>query len=545
MKTHSALPLILALGLFCPLMPAQEAGKQPVPAEAPAVKMETEKWTDIPASAFENKDADEDAFFSAHDPEKILRDAGIRFPEGASARYSVGKRTLTVTNTPEELAKIDAAPAPPFIRTGNAAFQACLSRVLCYTAPHLPASATPYPTPSMLTVNGKYGTASIMTDAIDSASWDFLHRVMSAGVAEGSRIVIMPDCHAGSSCVIGYTQKLNPADPRICPNIIGVDIGCTISSLRLGLPEERLTEEMLRKLDAHIRASVGVGVGEYSPRRLSREEKMLISAEDLAAFAAAERLIEEDGRHGSPMNRPILAQLKSIGGGNHFIELGRDSGGACWLTVHSGSREFGKTVAKIYQKHAVECCTDRCEPGLRYLTPGSPYYAHYLEAVDACQRFARLNHALVLADIARFLQGGNSRQRVSPTCCTMHNYIDLENMVVRKGAVRAAAGERLLIPFNMRDGIALCTGKGHAEWNDSAPHGAGRLMTRAEAKAALDPAQAKAEMAAHGVFSTSLDYCLDETAGAYKPMQEIMERIRPTVEVQDLIRPLYNIKGKS
>ncbi len=396
----------------------------------------------------------------------------------------------------------------------------------------------------MLTVNGKFGTAPIMTDAIDAEAWSFLPRVMSAGVAEGSRIVIMPDCHSGSSCVIGYTQKLNPADPRICPNIIGVDIGCTISSLRLALPAEAVKPEMLRGLDAHIRASVGVGVGEYCPRRLSREEKLSISSEDLAAFAAAERLIEEDGRHGSPMNRPILAQLKSIGGGNHFIELGRDSSGACWLTVHSGSREFGKTVAKIYQKHAGECCADRCEPGLRFLTPESPYYSHYLEAVDACQRFARLNHALILADAARFLQGGNGRP-TPPTCCTMHNYIDLENMVVRKGAVRAAAGEQLLIPFNMRDGIALCTGKGHAEWNVSAPHGAGRLMTRAEAKATLDLAEAKADMAARGVFSTSLDYCLDETAGAYKPMQEILERIHPTVEVNDLIRPLYNIKGKS
>ncbi len=410
--------------------------------------------------------------------------------------------------------------------------------VLCYPA-------RTYPLLAMLIVNGKYGTASIMTDAIDSGSWAFLHRVMSAGVAEGSRIAIMPDCHSGASCVIGYTQKLNPADPRICPNIIGVDIGCTISSLRLELSPAIEQPEELARLDAHIRTHIGIGVGEYCPQRLTREEKLSIHTDDIGAFSAAERLIEEDGRHGSPMNRPVLAQLKSIGGGNHFIELGRDSSGAYWLTVHSGSREFGKTVAKIYQKHAVDACADRCEPELRYLTPESPYYGHYLEAVDACQRFARVNHALILADIARFLQGGNSRQRVSPTCCTMHNYIDLENMVVRKGAVRAAAGERLLIPFNMRDGIALCTGKGNAEWNESAPHGAGRLMTRAEAKATLNLSEARDEMAAHGVFSTSLDYCLDETAGAYKPMQEILERIRPTVEVHDLIRPLYNIKGKS
>ncbi len=396
----------------------------------------------------------------------------------------------------------------------------------------------------MLSVNGKFGTARIMTDAVDEMSWNFLHRVMSAGVAEGSRIVIMPDCHSGTGCVIGYTQRLNAADPRLCPNILGVDIGCTITSMRLELNEGIERRERLAELDAYIRAHIGIGLGAYVDRPLSRQEKLLIGKEELAAFAEAERLILEDGSHGEPMKRPVLAQLKSIGSGNHFIELGRDSRGCYWLTIHSGSRDFGRTVAKIYQAHAVDSCRDRCERELRYLDLSSPHYGHYLAAVRACQLFAQLNHRLILRQIAGYLLGGTFRE-AGECIATMHNYLDLDTLTVRKGAVRAAEGERLLIPFNMRDGIAICRGRGNADWNESAPHGAGRLLSRAEAKATLDLAAAKAEMAARGVFSTSLDYCLDETAAAYKATDLILEQIRPTVEVCDLIRPIYNIKGRS
>ncbi len=397
----------------------------------------------------------------------------------------------------------------------------------------------------MLTITGKYGTAPIMTDAIDEEAWNFLYRVMSAEVAEGSRIAIMPDCHSGTGCVIGYTQKLNTADPRVCPNILGVDIGCNISSLRLELSEEIEKPEKLAALDAWIRAHIGIGLGAYINRPLTRQQKALISKDELNTLAEAERLIAEDGRAGFSMKRSALGQLRSIGSGNHFIELGRDSRGAYRLTVHSGSRELGRTVAAIYQAHAVAGCPARCEHGLRYLDNSSPFFEHYLTAVRACQLFSQLNHRLILSELADYLRGRHRRWGDEELISTMHNYIDLEEMTVRKGAVRAAAGERLLIPFNMRDGIAICSGKGNEEWNLSAPHGAGRLLSRAEAKARLSLAEAKGEMAARGVFSTSLDYCLDETAGAYKPMEEILERIQPTVRVLDLIRPIYNIKGKS
>ncbi len=396
----------------------------------------------------------------------------------------------------------------------------------------------------MLTVNGKYGTAAIMTDAIDADAWSFLHRVMSAGIAEGSHVAIMPDCHSGMGCVIGFTQQLDTANPRLCPNIIGVDIGCNISAIRLELGSAIETPERLAELDRFIRANIGIGLAAYVNKPLGRNEKALIRREEAEAFAEAEVLIAADGRGSKPMSRSILGQLRSIGSGNHFLELGKDEEGAYWLTAHSGSRELGRTIALIYQKYAVESCTDRCERDLRFLDRSSPYFEHYLMGVNACQHFSRLNHRLVLKTIADYLQP-RRRWREEDVIGTMHNYIDLETMIVRKGAVRANAGEKLLIPFNMRDGIALCEGKGNAEWNHSAPHGAGRLLSRAQAKVQLNLDAAKADMAAHGIYTTSLDYCLDETAAAYKPMNDILAHIGPTVRVHSMIRPLYNIKGRS
>ncbi len=383
-----------------------------------------------------------------------------------------------------------------------------------------------------------------MTDSIDADAWSFLHRVMTAGIAEGSHIAVMPDCHSGTGCVIGFTQKLNLANPRLCPNIIGVDIGCNISSLRLNLSPDIERPERLAELDAFIRAQIGIGLGAYVDRPLTRQEKLLIHKDELYTFAEAEKLILSDGGKRAEMSRSILGQLKSVGSGNHFMELGKDSEGAYWLTVHSGSRELGRTVALIYQKYAVEICGDRCERDLRYLDRSSPYFDHYLMAVNACQMFSRLNHRLILNCVADYL-APNTNHKSDTFISTMHNYIDIDSMIVRKGAVCANDGKKLLIPFNMRDGIAICVGKGNKDWNYSAPHGAGRLLSRAEAKISLDLEAAKAEMAERGIFSTSLDYCLDETAAAYKPMDEILDRINPTVTVCDMIRPIYNIKGRS
>ena len=396
----------------------------------------------------------------------------------------------------------------------------------------------------MLEITGKYGTARIMTDFIDKNSWSQLYKTMSAGISEGTHVVVMPDCHSGANCVIGFTQTLNRSNPRLCPNLIGVDIGCNITSICLPLDPVIEKEDRLRNLDAFIRSRIGISTGTYAEQGLSAKEKALLSREDLRIFEEMEKMLRLDGGPRHQMKRPILKQLKSVGSGNHFIELGKDSKGLYWLTIHSGSRNLGLTVAQIYQHHAVEYCSAHCENDIKYLDPGSPYYGHYLYALAACRRFSECNHRLILRNIADYLLA-ESRKKPLETIGTMHNYLDFDDMTIRKGAVKAVAGKKLLIPFNMRDGIAICTGKGNADWNFSAPHGAGRLLSRAEAKQQLDLETTKVEMAERGIFTTSLDYCVDETANAYKPKDEILERIIPTVSVDDMIAPIYNIKGRS
>ncbi len=384
----------------------------------------------------------------------------------------------------------------------------------------------------MLNLQGRYTSCRIMIDSVDADAMRQLYAIINARLSENTNVVIMPDCHQGKGCVVGFTQKLNAADPRLCPNLLGVDIGCAVTAVRLGAVDCDPAE-----LDRFIRAQVPLGAGGYLPERDRKMEDKFISKNDYALFADVEAMIAEDG---TEPKVPVLSQLKSVGSGNHFIEVGRDSAGELWLTVHSGSRNFGLVVCNIYQRKAVADCNDRCEKDLKYLDRASRYFDRYLLGVKACQRFSQINHAMILQTIA----DGFFKCKPAETVSTMHNYIDLKEGIVRKGAIRARAGEKLLLPFNMRDGIALCTGRGNEEWNFSAPHGAGRIMSRGEAKEMLDIEAVKKEMAAHQVFTTSLDYAIDEAAGAYKSKELILSCIEPAVEVNDLIRPIYNIKGR-
>ncbi len=384
----------------------------------------------------------------------------------------------------------------------------------------------------MLNLQGRYTCCRIMIDSVAPEAMRQLYAIINARLSENTIVAIMPDCHQGKGCVVGFTQKLNSADPRLCPNLLGVDIGCALTSIRLGPADCDPAE-----LDRFIRANIPLGAGGYLPERDRKLEDKLISKDDYALFAAAEAMIAEDG---TEPKVALLSQLKSVGSGNHFIEAGRDSAGEIWLTVHSGSRNFGLVVCNIYQRKAVETCNDRCEKDLKYLDRSSRYFERYLLGVKACQRFSRINHAMILQTIADGFFGRKALETVS----TMHNYIDLNEGIVRKGAIRARAGEKLLLPFNMRDGIALCAGRGNEDWNFSAPHGSGRILSRGEAKELLDVEAVKKEMADHRVFTTSLDYAIDEAAGAYKSKELILGCVEPAVEVNDLIRPFYNIKGR-
>lgn len=397
------------------------------------------------------------------------------------------------------------------------------------------------------TITGNFGTAWITTQDNDDDTMRMVRAAMNSSLSENTKVVIMPDCHVGKGCVVGFTQKINEANPRISPDIIGVDIGCNITSMKFKAdPTFMESEETLVQLDAFTRANIGIGNGKYAGG-LSTREKSMIPKDDLKAFIDAEKLLKEDMPNPKEKvtSQSIENQLKSVGSGNHFVELGKDpEDGYYWLTVHSGSRNFGQRVCHYYRFHTERICEDRMAGSYKYLDNSTPYMERYLTCVDACQRFSRLNHRLILNKLSEFVLRGFSCKPLD-YIGTMHNYIDLDYMIVRKGSVSAQAGERLLIPFNMRDGIAVCEAKGNSEWNFSAPHGAGRCLSRAEAKLLLNVQDAVEDLRQHKVFSTSVEYSVDETPEAYKPMAQILELIKPTVDVQFLVKPIWNIKGRS
>lgn len=396
----------------------------------------------------------------------------------------------------------------------------------------------------MIEVTGKNGTALIMTDQRDELGISHLYRIMSAGVTEGSVVRVMPDYHEGKGSVIGFTQRLNQFDPRICPNTVGVDCGCRVSSIKL--PKMKGIDFI--GLDKWIRNTIPLGAGSYKPGGLTNKQLKLLQPIELKKFETAEQLIAMDGKKGMSMKVPVLGQLFSLGGGNHFVSLNRDPDDNVWLSVHSGSRNFGLVTATIYQAHAEELCEDDCVAEMKYLDNSpkmSIYLDHYLQCVDACQAFSEANHRLIMDAVGNYLcDMQHVRFEILDQVTTLHNYIDLDSLIVLKGSVSARDGERFLLPFNMRDGIALCVGKGNEDWNWSAPHGAGRLMSRSEAKQKLNVGHEKKSMEEAGVFTTSLDYALDEAASAYKDKDMIMKCVAPTADIQFVMKEIYNIKGK-
>ncbi|MBQ8479522.1 MAG: RtcB family protein [Akkermansia sp.] len=396
----------------------------------------------------------------------------------------------------------------------------------------------------MITIQGQYASARVMIDEIDADTRRQIYHILAAPVSAGSHIAIMPDTHAGNNCVVGFTQRLNAAG-AVSPNMLGVDIGCTVSLLPLG----EVGGIDFPALDSYIRANVAVGVGEYRATLPLRSIRNRFK-DTVQLIEDAERLLAEDGERGRGISP--LTQLGSLGGGNHFISLNRSQqSGVVYLGVHCGSRNFGLRVNKLYQHLAAEYRAQQGyggTPEMAYLDRNSPYYEHYLTCVHACQQFARLNHLIIREAVARYFADMHKlpvlKDVDGPAMVSMHNYLDLQGMVLRKGAIRAAEGEPVVIPFNMRDGIGIGTGRGNEEWNHSAPHGAGRLLTRAEARACIDRAAAEKDMADHGVFTTSLAYAIDEAPDAYKPMHLIRSAIAPAVDLHEVLPEIYNLKGR-
>lgn len=400
----------------------------------------------------------------------------------------------------------------------------------------------------MLKIKGKVNTAICYAKVIEDEAIDQIRRMCDYDMTAGSKIRIMPDVHAGKGCTIGTTMTI--VDKAV-PNVVGVDIGCGMYTVDLG--KTGIDFEKLDEACHFIPSGMHVWDG--------RQERF-----DLTGLRCYRNLKD---------TRRLERSLGTLGGGNHFIEVDQASDGTKYLIIHSGSRNLGKQVAELYQKLAVdldrgygayfekrdEIIRTYKEQGRRKeiqgalkelkrqtyeIQPSMPddlcylsgkYLEDYLHDVEICQRFGRRSREKMAEIILERtgMTGGIAFH-------TVHNYIDTEEMILRKGAIAAHKGEKVLIPINMRDGSILAAGKGNPEWNDSAPHGAGRIMSRTKAKNELNLDQYKKEMA--GVYTTSVnENTLDEAPMAYKSLEDIIDVIRESVDVIDVMKPIYNFKA--
>ena len=367
----------------------------------------------------------------------------------------------------------------------------------------------------MMIISGKFAEAKVFASEIEPSAEGQIKSLCDQSFIEGAKIRIMPDVHAGKGCTIGTTMTINEA---VVPNLVGVDIGCGMETVLL--EESRVN---LPKLDAFIRENI--------PHGFSVREKPHAMADeiDLSELRCAERIDL----------RRALESLGSLGGGNHFIELDKDEEGNLYLIIHSGSRNPGLKVAEHYQKLAYEQIGGKAQSEvpfeLAYLTGEAK--DDYLHDMALMQRFADLNRRIMKSVI---LKGMKLKEKESFT--TIHNYIDTDSMILRKGAVSAKKDEKLLIPLNMRDGALICTGLGSEDWNESAPHGAGRLMSRGEANSSFTVSAYKKAM--EGIFTTSVDQStLDECPMAYKNAESIIDAIGETARIEKRILPIYNFKS--
>ena len=402
----------------------------------------------------------------------------------------------------------------------------------------------------MLEIKGKIGTAICYAKIIEDEAIAQISRMCDYALTENSRIRIMPDVHAGKGCTIGTTMTVTD---KVCPNIVGVDIGCGMYSVHLA--ECALDFEKIDAVCHEIPSGMRVWEG--------RVERFPL--DELRCY----RSLKDTKR--------LERSLGTLGGGNHFIEIERATDGSHYLVIHSGSRNLGKQVAEIYQRLAIDLHMGKEEyfrqkealireykaagrrgeiqSALKALQTAyetkeldapedlcwlyGSFLEDYLHDVEICQRFARRNREK-MAEILLEKAGLTAIDAFH----TIHNYIDTKEGILRKGAIAAHAGERVLIPVNMRDGSILAVGKGNPEWNFSAPHGAGRLMSRGKARASLDLQTYRTEM--QGIYTTSVNAdTLDEAPMAYKSLGDILDVIGETVEVLDVMKPVYNFKASN
>ncbi len=394
----------------------------------------------------------------------------------------------------------------------------------------------------MIEVKGKYNTAKVFTDNLEGEAKAQILELCNQEFVKDSVIRIMPDAHAGAGCTIGTTMTISD---KVVPNLVGVDIGCGMETIKL-----KQKEIDFKKLDKLIYDFIPSG---FNIRNKQHKYTEYIPFDSLFCKSNVN------------LQRARLS-IGTLGGGNHFIEVNKDRNGTLYLVVHSGSRHLGKQVAEYYQNRAYKVLTDistikaniakklktegrekeiqaeiakitpvKISRALAYLQGES--FDNYLHDMKIVQQYAVYNRKAIVDEIINRMGF-----EIIEQFTTIHNYIDLESMILRKGAISARKGEKVLIPMNMRDGSLICVGKGNKDWNYSAPHGAGRIMSRRMAKKTISFEEFEKSM--EGIYTTTVNRAtLDECALAYKPMDEIIENIQETVEILDIIKPVYNFKA--
>ena len=405
----------------------------------------------------------------------------------------------------------------------------------------------------MLEINGKYNTARVFSDILDEYSRSQIENLCNQSFAEGSSIRLMPDVHAGAGCTIGTTMTIKD---KIVPNLVGVDIGCGMETIiiKAGSPLAKNFDP--KRIDEIIHNQIPSGM---EVRENQHEFVSEIHLENIRC----------------PAINPLRAKksIGTLGGGNHFIEVNRDDENNLYIVIHSGSRHFGLEVAEYYQVEAwnqlnkkrksdigivinklkvegrdkeiqsminqikEQVITDVPED-LAYVS--DELFDDYINDMKITQHFALVNRKAMMSVI---MDGLNIPEDiVSEQFTTIHNYIDTDSMILRKGAVSAKSGEKLIIPINMRDGSLVCEGLGNPDWNYSAPHGAGRIMSRGKAFATLKLEDYLKSM--EGIYSTSVNKdTIDESPMAYKSMDNIIANIGPTAKILKTIKPIYNFKA--
>ncbi len=395
-------------------------------------------------------------------------------------------------------------------------------------------------------IKGKIGKAISFAKNIDDKAREQIQRMCDYEFTRDSKIRIMPDVHAGKGCTIGTTMTVTD---KVVPNIVGVDIGCGMFTVKLetdSIDFEKFDES------AHFIPS---GLAVWDTVQENFDLKKLHCFDSLKKISWIEK------------------SVGTLGGGNHFIEIDRAKDGTFYLVIHTGSRNLGKQVAEIYQELAIDLNVGKAaykeqvenlireykesgrqkeiQSALKKLSENrrntsipadlcfvyGEYLENYFHDVKICQYFARLNRETIAKILLEHtgISGGESFH-------TTHNYIDVEEKIIRKGAISARRGEKILIPINMRDGSVLAVGKGNSDWNFSAPHGAGRIMSRMAAKNSLNMTDYKNSMA--GIYTTSIsEGTLDEAPQAYKSLEDIVDVIGETAEILEIMKPVYNFKA--